>query len=210
MGGTIASFIDQGKSIGIIDLTNGEPTPYGTIEKRAKEQTEASKVLGVNVRETLAIKNREIFDTVENRKLVANTIRKYKPEILFIPYPEDGHPDHINASKLALASRFYAKLSNTDMQHDPWYPKKIFYFFSTHLQVKFQPSFIYDISNHFDTKIKAIKSYKSQFIENEKNKVIFDHVKNVNAYWGSQTGCKFGEPFVGIENLLLKKADTIL
>jgi LmbE family N-acetylglucosaminyl deacetylase len=110
MGGTVALLVDQGYDVLILDLTNGEPTPYGSPEIRKKESEEAAKVLGVK-RITLDLPNRYLEDTIENRKKIAAIIRDFRPKYIFAPYFEDAHPDHIAASKLVDASRFYAKLT---------------------------------------------------------------------------------------------------
>lgn len=210
MGGTIASLQASGISVALIDLTNGEPTPYGTPEKRKLESEAASSILKIKFRETLNIKNREIFDTIENRKLLASAIRKYRPEVLFLPYWEDGHPDHINASALGVAARFYAKLSNTDIAGEPYYPRKMLHYFCTHIRPKLTPSFLFDISKHIDQKIAAVSAYKSQFSDNPKNSGVIDMIKVEAAYWGSQIGTNYAEPFSSRENIAIRNPDSLL
>ena len=210
MGGTIAAMQSSGIAVNIIDLSDGEPTPYGSVEKRKAESSAATSILNVSTREMLGIKNREIFDTVENRKLLAAAIRRCKPEIMFIPYWEDGHPDHISTSALGIASRFYAKLSNTDIPGEPFYPRKTFFYFCTHIRPKIIPSFIFDISGHFETKIAAIKAYKSQFADNPKNAVFLETIIKEASYWGSQIGATYGEPFVCKEQIAFRNPLNIL
>ena len=50
--------------------------------------------------------------------------------MLLTHFWEDAHPDHIAASALVDAARFWAKLSKTDMPGAPWFPEKIVYFFT--------------------------------------------------------------------------------
>ncbi|MCF7874301.1 MAG: PIG-L family deacetylase, partial [Candidatus Omnitrophica bacterium] len=95
IGGTILKLKKQGHTVFMVDLTDGEPTPFGTKEKRKKETKKATKILKVDERINLDLPNRYLFDNKEARFLVAETIRKYKPDILFCPYPEDAHPDHL-------------------------------------------------------------------------------------------------------------------
>lgn len=210
MGGTIAALQSSGIAVNIIDLSDGEPTPYGSIEKRAAESKAASSILDVSTREMLGLKNREIFDTVENRKLLAAAIRRCKPEIMFIPYWEDGHPDHISASALGIAARFYAKLSNTDIAGEPVYPRKTFFYFCTHIRPKVIPSFIFDISAHFEAKMSSIRAYKSQFADNPKNAVFLDTIIKEASYWGAQIGTAYGEPFVCKEQIAFRDPLNIL
>ena len=123
MGGTVALLVDQGYDVLILDLTNGEPTPYGSPEIRKKESEEAAKVLGVK-RITLDLPNRYLEDIIENRKKIAAIIRDFRPKYIFAPYFEDAHPDHIAASKLVDASRFYAKLTKSDIPGEPFFQKR--------------------------------------------------------------------------------------
>src|SRR5207248_5566125 len=66
-GGTLAKLVAQGYRVGMIDLTNGEPTPRGTPEIRAAEAEAARKELGVPYRLNLALPNRVLMDCPENR-----------------------------------------------------------------------------------------------------------------------------------------------
>jgi len=201
MGGSIAALISQGVRVVLADLTDGEPTPHGSPALRAQETAEASRILGVLERRNLGLKNRELFDSVENRTAVANLIREVRPTVLFAPYWEDAHPDHVEASKLVDSARFYSKFVKGDLLHQPWYPRKQFYFFSTHLKVRFIPTFIVDISNHLETKMKALSAYHSQFIANERSAHRLDEIRREATYWGDQVGAHAGEPFVSRDSI---------
>jgi len=199
MGGTIAALGKRGVRVVILDLSDGEPTPFGSVDIRAKETKRASEILGVQERILLGLTNREIFDTVENRKRVAQVIRELKPSIICAPYWEDAHPDHVQASALVDAARFYAKFVKTDLRNEPWYPRREIYFFSTHMRVKFIPSFVFDISDHLEEKMASISAYESQFVKNPQNAPRLDVIRNEALYWGAQVGAKAGEPFVSRE-----------
>lgn len=209
MGGTILALNAAGYNVILVDLSDGEPTPAGTHDIRMKEAAKAAQMMHVEKRVTLDMVNREIMDTVENRKKLATVMREYKPKIIFAPYWEDGHPDHIQASRLAQASRFYAKFVKTEMPFTPHYPGKLFYFFSSHLRIKMQPSFVFDISDYMDKKIEVLASYESQFVSNQRNLAVADHVRQENGYWGRQIGRKYGEPFVCQENIALSSARSL-
>jgi LmbE family N-acetylglucosaminyl deacetylase len=116
MGGTIIALRNRGVRVVILDLSDGEPTPFGSVEIRAKETSAASKILGVQERILLGLKNRELFDTVEARKQVAEVIREVRPTVVCAPYWEDAHPDHVQASALVDAARFYSKFVKTDLR----------------------------------------------------------------------------------------------
>jgi bacillithiol biosynthesis deacetylase BshB1 len=210
MGGTIAKLIKLGTRVVILDLSDGEPTPFGSVEIRARETKAASQVLGVSERILLGLKNREIFDTTENRKRVAEVIRELKPAIICAPYWEDIHPDHVQAAALVDAARFYSKFVKSDLKFEPWYPKRELYFFSTHLRVKISPSFVFDITGHLDTKMAAIRAYESQFVKHPQNAERLDVIRNEALYWGSQIGSIAGEPFVCKEQIRIASAQGFL
>jgi len=209
MGGTIAAMITSGSRVIVVDLSDGEPTPHGSLEIRARETAAASKVLGITDRIQLGLKNREIFDTVENRKLLASKIREYKPTILFAPYWDDAHPDHIEACKLVEGARFYSKFVKGDLAGEPHYPRKLLHFFSTHIRPRFEPAFVFDINNTIDQKMKSIECYESQFKHNPKNAEIIDAIRGEASYWGRQVQSSFGEPFVCRESIRLANVSTL-
>ncbi|MCF7871063.1 MAG: bacillithiol biosynthesis deacetylase BshB1 [Candidatus Omnitrophica bacterium] len=210
IGGTILKLKKQGHAVFMVDLTDGEPTPFGSKEKREKETEKATKILGVDERINLGLPNRYLCDNQEARLLVAETIRKFKPDILFCPYSEDAHPDHLAATKITEAARFYAKYTKVDLAGQPHYPFYLFYFFSSHLRISAQPNFFIDISDCFAKKIRAIKSYRSQFIDNFKNKFVFSYVENINHYWGSLIRKEFAEGLFTKEAIKLDNLQSIL
>jgi bacillithiol biosynthesis deacetylase BshB1 len=209
MGGTIAVLREKGVRVVVVDLSDGEPTPYGSEEIRAKETKAASAILGIQERILLGLKNREIFDNIENRKKLAEVIRSIKPSILFAPYWQDAHPDHVQSSALVDAARFYSKFVKTDLAGQPWYPRRELYYFSTHLRVKIAPSFVFDISDHLDKKIEAIRAYESQFVKHPSNAKRIDAIRTEALYWGGEIGVSAGEPFVSKEQIRLASVDAL-
>ncbi|ODS33334.1 MAG: LmbE family protein [Candidatus Scalindua rubra] len=205
MGGGIIKFLKLGHEVHVVDLTDGEPTPHGTIEIRRKECEKATDLLGLTSRITLDFPNRYLFDNVETRKKVTEVIRRVRPDILFLPYWEDAHPDHIQTTQIGEAARFYAKLTKTDMAGEPWYPKRVFYYLWSHLKVHLSPAFIIDISDEFEKKVEVVKSYKSQFAFNEER---WKHINGLlhayGQYFGALIGTRYGEPFASREKLGLR------
>jgi bacillithiol biosynthesis deacetylase BshB1 len=196
MGGAIAKFASQGHRVHLIDMTNGEPTPHGSVETRAKESTEAANILGVD-RTLLGLKNREVIHNLESRHKLAALIRVHKPNVMFVPYPIDAHPDHVAVTKIAEDARFDAKLTKSGIPGEPWHPKRIIYYYCTHLRMNFNPSFCIDITDQIETKMRAVDAYKSQFLTAE----IPDMVRNTAAYFGGRIGTRFAEPFFSYEVL---------
>ncbi len=196
MGGAIARFASQGHKVHVVDMTNGEPTPHGSVETRARESAAAAKILGVE-RTLLGLKNREVVHNLESRHKLAALIRVHKPNVLFVPYPIDAHPDHVAVTKIAEDARFDAKLTKSNIPGEPWHPKRIIYYFCTHLRLNINPSFCIDITDQMDTKMRAVAEYKSQFLSAE----IPDMVKTLAGYFGGRIGTRYAEPFYSHEVL---------
>ncbi|HYM70278.1 MAG TPA: bacillithiol biosynthesis deacetylase BshB1 [bacterium] len=210
MGGTIAVLGQQGHRVTLLDLTNGEPTPMGTPERRREEGEAAARTLGVARRIMLPLPNRYLADTVENRMAVAEVIREVRPEILFIPYWVDAHPDHIAAEHLAEAARFYGKLTKTEIRGEPFYAPRILHFFCTHYRLHADPAFVLDISDQIDRKLDAVACYRSQFNEDRGNLGVLDAIRTVSHYWGSRIHRPYGEAFASKEAIGLRGLGDLL
>ena len=214
VGGTIVRCLDEGMRVGIVELTDGEPTPNGTRELRAKETEAASAALGVSWRENLRLSNRQLQHTLETRQALANVFRSTRPGIILAPYWEDAHPDHVVASELVDAARFWAKLTRTDepgqvpLEGEPFWPPRLFYFWRIHLRIHPKASFVLDISDQIDRKMEAVRCFESQVLvgRSTEHPTILDDIRDRARYWGWTIGTGFAEPFacreeVGIASL---------
>jgi bacillithiol biosynthesis deacetylase BshB1 len=203
VGGTLLRSKSQGLSVGVIDLTPGEPTPHGSLEIRVQETAAATGVLGLDWRENLGLPNRSLEPTLSARRSLAEVFRVLRPKMIFTPYWEDVHPDHVAASALVDAARFWAKLSKSDLRGDPYWPPKIFYYFSIHLRIHPKPSFVIDISEQIEAKMQAIGCYESQFVTGRSLEfpTPLDDIRDRARYWGWSIGTRYGEPFVSREEI---------
>jgi bacillithiol biosynthesis deacetylase BshB1 len=205
-GGTILRLKAEGARVGVLDLTSGEPTPHGTPEIRRAETNAATLLLGLDWRGNLGLPNRSLVADLDARRQLAIAIRQVRPRWLFAPYWEDSHPDHIAASQLVDAARFWAKLTHTDMPGAPHLPERIIYYFSVHLRIQPPPSFVMDITPHIETKMAAIACYRSQFIEGRPATppTLLDDLRDRARYWGWVIGAGYGEPLVCREHIGLR------
>ncbi|MFM7136617.1 MAG: bacillithiol biosynthesis deacetylase BshB1 [Planctomycetota bacterium] len=210
MGGTIALMLAQGLAVGVLDLTYGEPTPLGSPEIRSRETAAATAALGVAWRENLGLPNRRLRATLTARATLAGVIRRTRPRWLFAPHWVDAHPDHVAATRLTEAARFWAKLTKCDLPGEPWHPERIWYYACVHLRAVRRPAFVVDIAATWQAKHAAIASYASQFPETARQPTVPERVAAADAWWGSLIGSSHGEPFWSREPLGLRGFDQLV
>ena len=191
----------EGLRVGVLHLTDGEPTPHGSPEIRKQETEAATKILGLDWRGNLGLTNRSLENSLEARRQLAGVFRQLRPRLLYAPYWVDAHPDHVAATQLIEAARFWSKLTKTDLPGEPHLPLRILYYFCVHLRLVPQPAFVLDISRHWPTKLAAIECYRSQFISGRPTEppTFLDQLRDQAAYWGWSIGAAFGEPFASRE-----------
>jgi len=209
MGGTIAKFVQQGHDVLLLDMTSGEPTPHGSPEIRAKESEAAGAILGVK-RTSVNLPNRYVEHSIPARHAVAAVIREHQAEIVFTPYFEDAHPDHIATTKIVEDARFDAKLTKIDLAGEPIYPKWLFYYYCTHLRVVPNPSFLIDTTGFAKQKRDAIVAYESQFVVPENNRPIVDWIEAQDNYFGGRLRTETAEPFYSREPIGLGTLDGLV
>ncbi len=212
MGGAILKFKSEGLRVGVLDLTNGEPTPHGSIETRAKETAAATEILGLDWRENLGLPNRSLEPTLEARAKLAGVFRQQRPRWLFAPYWVDAHPDHVAATKLVEDARFWSKLTKCDLEGEPYHPERIFNYFCVHLKRNPQPAFILDISEFWEEKLASIACYQSQFVTGRPQEppTFLDQLRDEAAYWGKSIGVRYGEPFAAREPLGMSSMSSLI
>lgn len=212
MAGAILKMQDEGLRVGILDLTSGEPTPHGSPEIRARETAAATKILGISWRENLDLPNRSLEATLEARGKLAAVFRRERPRWLFAPYWVDAHPDHVAATQLVEAARFWSKLTKTDLPGEPHHPERIYNYYCVHLKHAAQPAFVLDISKQWEKKLASIAAYESQFIAGRptKSPTFLEGLRDEAAYWGKSIGVAYGEPFNSREPLGLASLQSLI
>ncbi len=164
-GGTIIKHVNDGKKVGVVDLTRGELGTRGNPDLRGKESAAASKILGLAVRENLGFKDGFFSNDMEHQYGVISMIRKYQPEVILCNAIHDRHPDHGRAAALVSDACFYSGLMRvkTETENKPqkeWRPRAVYHY----IQDRYlKPDFAIDISSVIEKKMKAIHAYKSQF-----------------------------------------------
>jgi LmbE family N-acetylglucosaminyl deacetylase len=213
-GGTLARLAGKGYQVGIVDLTDGEPTPLSAgPDVRLAEAQRAAEILGVAVRLNLNLPNRRLFDTFEARVALATVFRQYKPKLVlgFGGKTVLASPDHYQAMLITDAAVFYSRLTKWD---------EYFGGLAVHTisnQLSFPITFhgldlpdaagyiVADISSTLSVKLESISSYATQFPPAKAG--FLGAIESMNRYHGQTAGFEAGELFmtyrsVGVDDLV--------
>lgn len=213
-GGTLLKMAALGHRTGILDLTQGEMGTRGTAEDRAREADEAARILGVSWREALDIPDGRVENTWENRLKIVRVIRERRPRVVILPYWQGRHPDHYTCSTLGYEACFLSGLTKLGKTHGwtepddidaiaklpPHRPFKIIY---ASLYFDVRPTFVVDITEHFEARFQSLMAYKSQY-ENQDagakdfplKEEIRQRLETMAGFYGLLAGVKYAEPFV--------------
>jgi bacillithiol biosynthesis deacetylase BshB1 len=200
--GTMIKLSRMGYRTGIISLSAGEMGTRGNPETRKREFKNACGLMGLTMCRIMDIPDGHIEVNKANKNKVISELRSWMPDIVFAPYWKTRHPDHANCSHLVRESAFLSGLKNIDTGQSPFRPARVIYYMELY---DFIPSFIVDVSDTFEEKMKAIHSYESQF-NNEKGgdegatyigtPEFLQSIETRSRYWGNKIGVPFGEPFL--------------
>ncbi len=160
LGGTVARHAALGFRVGLCDLTAGEMGSNGTVEERLAEAEAARAVLGASWRVNLRWPDRAIGRDRSHARSAVELVRSSRPRAVAIPYWSDRHPDHVDASRTLTDALFDSGLRRYDAAGEAWRPEWVCYYFINDATT---PSFVVDVSAHYDTKRRALACHRSQF-----------------------------------------------
>ncbi|MCA9242147.1 MAG: PIG-L family deacetylase [Planctomycetales bacterium] len=199
-GGTIAKLVEQGYRVGIVDLTDGEPTPASPgPEVRLAEAQAASRLLGVQERVTLDLPNRRLFDGFEERVALAKVLRRWRPRLVLGISDRTplASPDHWQARQITDAGVFYSRLTKWDEHFDGLPPHRIsaqlyyplsFYSMEAPIDGNY---FVVDVSSTFEKKLASVRAYATQFPPEKQD--IFGKITALAERFGTSAGYQYGE-----------------
>jgi bacillithiol biosynthesis deacetylase BshB1 len=204
LGGTIALHAAHGLQVGLCDLTAGELGTNGTVDERLAEADAARSVLGAAWRDNLRWPDREIGKHATHLDEAVAFIRRHRPRVVAAPYWTDRHPDHAAASAVITEAVFNAGLRRYQLRgHDSeaWKPEWICYYF---INDGVQPSFVIDVSAHYEQKQRALDCHVTQFrrpgdgtAPTRLNTPIFRQlIESRDAQFGALAGVTWAEGFV--------------
>jgi bacillithiol biosynthesis deacetylase BshB1 len=218
--GTLMKHISEGKTVAIVDLTQGELGSRGTIETRYREAEEASKIMGVSARVNLKMDDGFFNNTEESKRLIIEQIRRFQPSVVLANAIEDRHPDHARAAKLVSDACFLSGLRKIETVWDgeaqvAHRPKAVYHYIQDHY---LKADFCVDITEFAERKIEAIKAFKTQFYDpNSKEPVtpisgeeFFDFIKGRMMQYGRPIGVKYAEGFTVERELGVKSFDDLI
>jgi len=210
----------NGKKTGVIDLTKGELSTRGTVDTRQTETDSASALLGLDIRENLAMPDGFFTINRENTVAVIQKIRAYQPDIVLCNAPHDRHPDHGRAAELVSEACFLSGLSKIetsqlDVNQKPWRPKYVF----NYIQDRFiEPDFLIDISTVFEQKMDAIRAYKSQFYHTSiqgpetyiSSPEFLEQLIARHAVLGKRIGVSYAEGYISSKKIGIRNMDAFI
>jgi len=217
-GGTLLKMAQLGHRTGILDLTQGEMGTRGTAHDRASEAADAARILNVSFRHALDIPDGRVENTWANRLKIARVIRQQRPRVVILPYWQGRHPDHYTCSIVGYEACFLAGLSKLQLEHEgtrhsdqrtseafgatdpPHRPFKIVY---ATLYYDIRPTFVVDITEQFELRLKSIYAYKSQYEDQQAGSNDFpahaeirERVATMARFYGMLAGVQYAEPFL--------------
>ena len=214
--GTLMKHIAQGKTVAIVDLTQGEMGSRGTIQSRYEEAAAASKIMGIHLRENIQLADGFFEINEENKRKVIEQIRRFQPSIVLANAVRDRHPDHGRAGQLASEACFMSGLSKVETSLNgesqaAHRPNAVYHYIQDYY---IDPDFVVDVSEFYERKIEAIKAYKSQFFDPDSDapetpisgKDFFQFLSSRMMQYGRPIGVKYAEGFtaerfVGVNDL---------
>ena len=200
-GGTIAKFVKDGLRVGMIDLTRGEMGTRGTPAQRAREAAKSARILGAAFRRHLDFGDGGLRTGRDEELQIIELVRRHRPRIVFSPYPDERHPDHVRTGRLVTEASFYAGLRQLETDLPAHRPQAVVYYLQNYM---LPLSFVVDVSAVWKTKMRAVAAFKSQFYNPKSkepatfiaSKNFIDMIEARGRHFGALIGASYGEGFV--------------
>lgn len=200
-GGTIVNFVKRGLRVGIIDLTSGEMGTRGTPKTRQREASSSARILGAAFRQQLDFGDGGLRTSRGEELQIIEVVRKYRPSIVFAPWPDERHPDHSRTGRIVTEASFYAGLRALETGLPAHRPQTTVYYLQNYMV---PPSFVVDVTKVWTTKMRAVAAFKSQFHDPKSKapetfiskKSFLDMIEARSRHFGALIGVEYGEAYV--------------
>ncbi len=188
-GGTLAKFAKKGYDVYLLILTVGGYTDMkGNTyinEVLRDEAKEATKILGIKDIMFLDYPTMNLPVNGEIVTRVDSIINELHPDLLISHHPFDSHQDHKSAADIIFAVSRQGRVKNVLSGSTLPYRPNVF---------AFRPQFYVDITETIETKLDAIRAYKTQYKKFGSEKLI-EQVKSMAKYYGWAMGYEYAECF---------------
>jgi N-acetylglucosamine malate deacetylase 1 len=202
VSGTLLKMKALGYLTGVVDMTRGEMGTRGTPELRAREAEQAAAIMKLDIRLNLDQPDGHVSVTEVARRAMVQVIRAHRPKVLMTTHWEDPHPDHASTSQIVRQAARLASMAKYDAESNQPAVKVPMIMHSLFSR-RVVPSFIVDVSDFVEDKMRAIKAHESQFYRSDSaepttrisEKGFLDQIDYRMRYFGSLIGVAAGEPF---------------
>lgn len=198
-GGTIARYAAQGLAVGMVELTRGEMGTRGTPEIRRREAEEGARILGARFRKQLDFGDGGLRSGREEELQLVDVIRRHQPGVIFAPWPDERHPDHVRTGRIVTDAAFYAGLRALERDFPAFRPQVTAYYMQNYV---LHPTFVVDVSDAWKTKMKAIDAFKSQFGKSAEPEIFISDPRFIEMieargkHFGALIGAAYGEAYL--------------
>ena len=210
IGGTCAALAKAGRRVAAVELTRGESGTLGDARTRERESQRAGRILGLAARENLGLPDAGLEFTLPYRRAVAAAVRRWRPEVILAPLPEDAHPDHVVAGRLAESAFFEARLRKIADGEEPWYTRLLFFY---PCRTYRHPTLVVDVSDVYAIKLRAMNAHRSQAPSRSFRAAgyndVFSSVEVRDRFFGGLIGRPYGEGLVATGPLPVTAADQL-
>jgi len=210
IGGTCAALAKAGRRVVAVELTRGESGTLGDARTRERESRRAGRILGLAARENLGLPDAGLEFTLPYRRAVAAAVRRWRPEVILAPLPEDAHPDHVVAGRLAESAFFEARLRKIADGEEPWYTRLLFFY---PCRTYRHPTLVVDVSDVYAVKLRAMNAHRSQAPSRSFRAAgyndVFSSVQVRDRFFGGLIGRPYGEGLVATGPLPVTATDQL-
>lgn len=189
-GGSILKLTQAGRRVAVLDLTDGGAGSSASADLRLEQADRGAEVLGLTWRGCVMMPDARMENTIMSRMTVTGEIKRLRPKVVVASHWEHPHPDAASSSRLVEDACYLAGLERLDNYLAAHRSVRVVFACG---DTQVQPTFVVDITEHFEGKLEAVRQHKALFGD---EKEFLAGVEARARYFGALIGVKFGEPFV--------------